>query len=428
MSGKEDAGQTKSRPDEYGEPRTLSKWSGSDERWLKLRTKGGHLLQFMDIGFHPGDDEFYKKKLIDEVGAKGDDEEQDTWTKRDARQMRLVTRWGIKIVLDDRGSDPKDATNKEKPRANGWLFKSRRSWTSESSTQRGFAFEANDKDELDTSRWYSPKSKLIELNDKKDYALICTDLNGDISREWQRLKENEFALGIGMTYAPEDDTYHLKLDKANGYLRLKTSGNKDNGRKNEPEDFPTADAIENQGLEARDGRVGEDGAWTEILDGERRGMWFSKQYGLGIWRAKTGSDQLIMLCDNSSENPSRIVIRNNANGPIQIYCAADVEIIAENNIALKAGNQITMKAGSAINMEAAGHMPNWLVGHGIWMSLIMLRNILVSCRRHSLVAVLNPLLVVRVKFLILNQLSKRRLSLRIEPRWRMDRLRKSMKI
>lgn len=354
MSGMTDAGQTKSRPDEYGEPRVLSKWSGSDERWLKLRTKGGHLLQFMDTGFHPEEDKFYKKNLIEEVGAKCDGEEDDEWTKRDARQMRLVTRWGIKIVLDDRGSDPKDATEKEKPRANGWLFKSRRSWTTETSTQRGFAFEANDKDELDTSRWYSPKSKLIELNDKKDYVLFCTDMSGDISREWQRLKENEFALGIGMTYSPEQDTHHLKLDKANGYLRLKTSGNKDNGRKAEPESFPTVEQVENQGLEARDGRVGADGAWTEILDGQRRGMWFSKRYGLGIWRAKAGNDQLIMICDSNEENPSRIVIRNNVKGPIQIYCAADIEIIAGENIALKAGGQISMKAGTSINMEAGG--------------------------------------------------------------------------
>ena len=353
ISGKEKVSNAKSRKEEgkYG-GQMLSEWSESDERWLKLRSKGGHLFQIMDAGFHPAEDEFYKKELIKDIGPDCDQEKASDWIKRDARQMRLVTRWGIKFALDDRGSDPKKADTKEKDRANGWFLKTRRSWTTNESTQFGFCFEANDKDELDTTRWYSPKSKLVELNDKKDYLLMCTDLNGDLVREWKGLKENEFALSIGMTFNPELDTCHLKLDKANGYLRLKTSGNKDNGRKAEPEGFPSAEEIFNQGLEARDGRVGVDGAWTEVVDGQRRGMWFSKRYNLGIWRAKQNDDMFILMRDG--EDDKSIIIRNATGvGPIQIFCAKDVQIIGE-NIALKANNTISLKAGKAINMEAGG--------------------------------------------------------------------------
>jgi len=350
VSGKEIVSNTKCR-NEYGESRTLSEFARTDERWLKWRTKGGHLIQMMDAGFHPEEDNFYKKGLLEEVGAKQDGEEEDGWTGRDSRQLRFVSRWGIKLVLDDRGTDPREAETKEKPRGNGWFFKSRRSWTAEPSTPRGFGFEANDKDELDTSRWYSPKSKLVELNDLKDYMLICTDMNKEISREWMKLKENEFATSIGMTTDPEKDTHHMKLDKANGYIRLKTSGNRDNQRRPEPVPFPDGEVLlENQGLEARDGRVGEDGAWTELIDGDKRGIWLSKKYGVGIWRAKDGNDQYILISDQDNT----IVIRNNADGPLQIYCGGNVEIISERNIALKAADQITLKAGTAINFEAGG--------------------------------------------------------------------------
>ena len=346
----DDAGQCHSRQDEFDTPQTLSKWTESDERWIKIRTKGGHIIQAMDAGFHPEKDNFYKRLLMEEIGADIDDEKAANWTKRDARQIRIVTRWGVKFVLDDRGSDGKEAETKEKPRANGWLQKTRRSWTTEPSTPRGFAFEANDKDELDTSRWYSPKSKIVELNDREDYAIMCTDMSKEISPEWQKLKENEFALDIAMSLDPEKDTYHLKLDKHNGYLRLKTAAGGDNGRRPEPFDFPDADTGLNQGLEARDGRIGTDGPWTEIVDIEHRGIWLSKKQKLGIWRAKEGSDQFILIHDGNKS----IVIRNAADGPVQIFCNQDVQIIANNNIALKANNNISLDAGKQILMKAGG--------------------------------------------------------------------------
>jgi hypothetical protein len=353
-SGCEDAGETKSRPDEYDEPRILSKWTKTDERWVKLRSKGGHLIQFMDMGFHPEEDEFYKTLLIKEVGPDIDDEKEAKWTERDARQIRIVTRWGIKAVFDDRGTDPKNAETKEVPRGNGWLFKTRRSWTEEPTTPRGFGLEAVDKDGLNTTRWYTPKSKIIELNDNHDYIMVCTDTKTEISREWQKLRENEFALKVAMTEKPELDTYHLKLDKYNGYLRLKTAAGADNGRRlrktSNPFSTQEAELGFNQGIEARDGRHGIDGAWTEVVDIEDRGVWFSKDHKLGIWRSRDGKDQFVMIHDGNNS----IVIRNNEQGPIQLYCAQNIEIIAGQNIAFKADGRISFKAGSTIDFEAAG--------------------------------------------------------------------------
>ena len=49
------------------------------------------------------------------------------WRKKDARWIRFVTRHGFKFVMDDRGSDKKDAEGKENPRGYGVLIKGRRS-------------------------------------------------------------------------------------------------------------------------------------------------------------------------------------------------------------------------------------------------------------------------------------------------------------
>lgn len=349
-AGCDDAGQTKSRDGEYGEPRVLAKKTENDERWVKFRTKGGHLIQLMDSGFHPEKDNYYKRLLQEEIGSKTDEEEDADWTKRDARQVRIVTRWGIKLVLDDRGSDPIEAELKEAVRGNGWMLRSRRGWETSGGTARGFAIEANDKNELNTTRWYTPKSKLMEMNDRKDYTLICTDLKGDLAREWMGRKENEFALRIGMTDDPEKNTYHCKLDKANGYVRLKTAAGGDNGLRPQPEAFGSAEAGFNQGFEARDGRFGEDGSWVELVDLVNRGMWLSNKYKLGIWRAADGKDQFVMIDDGKD----RIVIRNNQNGPMQLFCAGNVEVISKRNIALKADQKITFKAAQEIAFDAGG--------------------------------------------------------------------------
>jgi hypothetical protein len=299
--------------------------------------------------------------LIDETGPDVDGEKDGSWTKRDSRQIRIVTRWGLKFVLDDRGTDGMDAEGMEKPRGNGWLLKTRRSWQPAGGSPRGFGFEANDKDELNTTRWYTPKSKVVEMNDLKDYIMMCTDTKVEISEPWMKLKENEFALKIAMTEDPERDTYHLKLDKHNGYLRLKTAAGADNGRRPDPEGLEGAEIGLNQGLEARDGRCSAGGPWVELVDIDHRGYWASRQEKMSILRAKQGSDGYILIHDGKNQ----IVIRNNMGGKLQIFCQQDVEIISQQNIALKADKKITLKAGQEIDFEVAGSSHAKLVP-GAW--------------------------------------------------------------
>ncbi|MCK9558573.1 MAG: phage baseplate assembly protein V, partial [Candidatus Cloacimonetes bacterium] len=80
-----DVGWNKTRKDEYGEPRTISD-STDDQRWIKVRTKGGMLFQMSDIGFDAEEDTFVKRKLLDEIGTKTE-KEDEYWTG-DARWMR----------------------------------------------------------------------------------------------------------------------------------------------------------------------------------------------------------------------------------------------------------------------------------------------------------------------------------------------------
>jgi len=396
----------KSRVEEgkYG-GQMLSKWKKTDERWIKLRSKGGMIFQMMDTGFHPDKDEFYKKKLLEECGTDSDKEKDAKWTERDARQIRMMTRYGVKFVLDDRGTHPIDAVKESSPRGLGWLLKTRRAWEEDpdGGTDRGFGFEAVDRDELNTTRWYTPKSKCIEMNDRKDYCLICSDMSTEISRPCEFLDENEFATSIAMTFDPEKDTYHLKLDKRNGYIRLKTGAGFDNKRRPKPEpekyvgdkeigtkdqeakgeemkDAPdltnevaTGDDVLNQGMEARDGKRGggEDGAWTELVDLDHRGIWLSRKYGLGIWRSNLDKDQFIMIMDIDGQE--KIVIRNHEDGPIQIYCKQDVQIVADRDINLYAKRDINMEAEGTIRTQSgaktsviAGSSVEMDGGGGMW--------------------------------------------------------------
>jgi hypothetical protein len=113
----------------------------------------------------------------------------------------------------------------------------------------------------------------------------------------------------------------------------------------------TGSQVLNQGMEARDGLrgSGEDGAWTEIVDLDHRGIWLSRKYGLGIWRSNINTDQFIMIMDKAGEE--KIVIRNNVDGPIQIFCKQDVQIMADRDINFTAGNDINMSAGGSIKVK-----------------------------------------------------------------------------
>lgn len=315
-----DVGWTKSRPGEFDNQNTISKESSRDERWVKLRSKGGMLIQSWDKGNDPVQDKEVKKLLLEDIGASDNEESFGD----DGRQIRLVTRHGNKLVLDDRGSDKVDAEGKEEPRGNGFLLR----------TRRGFGLDFNDKDPMRRAQMYSPKSKVLELNDRFDYIMLCDDTKGKIPEKWEGKKGNEFATTVAMTHDPERDTNHLKLDKENHYVSLKTP--------------------EGQGLEMRDEKA-PCASFTEMTGPEDRGIWLSRDHDRAVWRSKDG--QMFIALDDGQK---AIIIRND-NEKIQIIAQTDVEVIANQNINMKA-NKISMMADTEICMEAAG--THWVVRGG----------------------------------------------------------------
>lgn len=167
-------------------------------------------------------------------------------------------------------------------------------------------------------------------------------------RKWQNLKENEFSRKPMMIRKPERTSYHLKLDHDNEYLRLKTRANK--GPKPERPANPSGVGKSeiNQGLEARDGKKG-DGPWVEIVDCQHRGMWWSKRYKLGIWRARKKRKMYMWMDEKKRE-----IVIFNRNGKIIIYSSTDVQVVSDRNIHMQAAGHIFMKAGRSIRMQAGG--------------------------------------------------------------------------
>jgi hypothetical protein len=330
-----------------------------DERWIKLRTKGGMLLQFMDMGFNPKDDSFIKRSRVDEIGGKVD-EEEDNWQDRDARQMRFITRWGVKFVLDDRGSDENQADTKESKHANGWLIKGRRkaNWinflnnadneglksrvlskTSNGSpaytpkhgdieTELGFGVDVNEKNELNRMLLYTPMAKAIELNDRFGYVFLTTDMPKSISKPWMYKKENEFATAICMGCDdPESNTYSLKLDRSNTYNALST-----------PLD---------QCWEARDGFNPSLEGFMEARDMDNRALIMSKYLQLAALHDPTILKYLVL------DDKTAFILLHNSQNKIQIYSSADVEIKSAANIRLDSASDTTIKCSKFI-VNASG--------------------------------------------------------------------------
>lgn len=309
-----DVGWNRTREGEYVGERKDIGIGGKDQRWVKLRSKGGMIFQMIDVGSDAEEDEFIKRLTLDETGDKVDEESS---FGEDGRQMRLVTRYGFKLALDDRCSDPIDAEGKETPRGNGVLIKGRRDG-------KGFGIEFNEKDERNNILLYTPKSKAFEMNDRHDYIMLCTDMSGDISEPWVKLSDNEFALTQTMSHDPERDTFHLKMDKENGYTRLKT---------------PLF-----QGIEMRD----KDQVWTEMRDADDRGIFLSQDRNLGAWRS---SDLQKYISINEGGN---YILARSGGGRLQIFAATDVEIIANRNVAVQANGRISLKSDSEVCLSAGG--------------------------------------------------------------------------
>lgn len=341
---------SKSRAFEYGTPGYLSKETENDLRWIKIRTKGGMLLQMYDKGFDPQEDAFIRRPLSAEQGVRSELEDK-YWGDRDARWMRMVTRYGFKLVLDDRGSDDKDARGKEDPRGIGILIKGRRSPAAKMreavGDPRGFYWEFNERDDANHSMWGSPMGHAIELNDRYQYLMLSSTMGKGWTRKWMGIKDNEFSRKPVMLANPERRSHHLKLDHDNEYIRLKTRGG--SGPTPESPANPTgviSGAEINQGFEARDGNNG-DGPWVELVDCQRRGMWFSKRQRLSIWRSSSQRRMYTWM----DEVQSQIVVLNQ-DGRITIVSDATVDLIANSSVNINSSNVINMRAGASIRMQA----------------------------------------------------------------------------
>jgi hypothetical protein len=350
-----DVGWNKTREGEYGKPRTISD-NTNDERWIKHRTKGGMLFQMSDIGFDPVEDDFVKRLLLDETGTKT--EKENEYWKGDARWIRWVTRYGIKFVLDDRGSDTKHADSQENPRGHGALIKGRRTPGAQGKKvegdPRGFYWEFNERDELNQTTWGSPLGITAQLNDKLQYFMVGS--KPLYPMPWQGIKANEFLEDSLVAGDTELTSHHMKLDFHNEYIRFKTAGG------NAPDNVPWGDIVNpparqgiQQGLECRDGSKDDD-PWTELVDLDDRGLWFSGKERLTVCRARQQPDA-VKICWWFDEIKREIVIRNDEQGgKIQIVCAGDVEVIANQdakvyanrNISMRSNNKVTLMGGSGM--------------------------------------------------------------------------------
>lgn len=317
-----DVGWEKSREGEYLENRKdIGNSMGRDERWFKMRSKGGHLIQALDKGFDPVNDKFYKRLNKKEVGADPDREES---LGDDSRMIRFITRHGNQLILDDRGTSP---TNGEEtlPHGNGILMR----------TRKGHQLQMTDPDEQCHVMISTSKDQVFEINDRFQYVLMSTTQSGPMHRELSPTEVRErpkYIEKTGQTHDPEGNTYHLKLDKQNCYVRLKTK--------------------DGAGFEARDNGA-PCGQWTESRDFENRAVWMSTTDNWLLIRGKKAV-KYILLDDNDD-----VILIRNEDGKIQIRAKQNIEIKSdEGNVCIEAPNgEIGFRAKKiAINTEGTQHV------------------------------------------------------------------------
>ena len=320
--------------------RYLSVSQSWDFRWIKVRTKGGMLFQAYDRGNDPENDKFVKRPLLDEAGHRTEREDL-WWWDRDARWMRLVTRHGFKLVLDDRGTSTTDADKAESPRGNGFMVKGRRSpgargKTDDKGNPRGFSFEFNENDLLNRTLWGSPSGQAMEINDRYQYIMMASTLGTGFQESYRGIEENEFNRKPMVMGNAEYRTHHLKIDLENEYIRLKTRAG--NGSGPMYSTGTTASKL-NAGLEARDGNKSGDGAWVELVDSSDRGLWLSENLKLAALRASLGAPMYQYI---DQKNNVVAVFNGQASGVTQIYAKGSVNIISDGDINMTSAGNINM--------------------------------------------------------------------------------------
>jgi len=316
-----DVGWDKSRSGEYQGQKTIGDSKDRDERWVKLRSKGGHLIECLDKGFEPVSDNFYKKLNNSEFGIEHDKEDQ---IGDDSRMIRLITRHGNMMVLDDRGTSP-TAAEQETPHGNGVLVR----------TRKGFQMQMCDKPDLDHIMFATPKNQCFEINDETQYIVLSTSQSDELHT---RVRDNEIKSRPpwinkkGLVNDPESNTCHLKLDKINDYCRLKVP--------------------DGAGFEVR-GKKSPCGQWTETRDSENRAIWMSVIDQWLLIRNKSG--ELFIVFD---DNDDALMIRNEKD-KIIVHAKKDIHIKSdEGNICFEAPKgEIGFKAKKvAFGTEGTQHV------------------------------------------------------------------------
>lgn len=347
-----DTGYNKPRTSEYNKDGSKISKTQDDYRWIKMRTKSGMLFQMSDISNVP-ENKNGKKANVEDCGVKSEREDK-YWKDIDARWIRLVTPSGFKFVIDDRGSHPLDPKGQELPRGNGFLIKGRRSPASDAKPKkndpRGFFWQINENDKLNHMAMGSPLGQMIEINDRYEYIAMASRLGQSYSTKWQGTKDNEFLDKPAMLKNPYKNAYHLVLDLANEMLSLKSRAS----RGKDPDTIRNPTGLSNehiaQGMEVHDGKNG-DGPWVELVDGERRGLWLSKDNKLSIFRARKRKKLYIWMDEKKNE----LVIFNDCkNGKIKLYSKGDVELRSAANITVQ-GRNINFKASESIKFECSGN-------------------------------------------------------------------------
>lgn len=302
-----DVGWDMSREGEYGERKSIGDSQDRDERWVKLKTKGGHLIQALDKGFDPLNDNFYNRLTNSEFGVIDHEDELGD----DSRMIRLITRHGNMLILDDRGSSPTNA-EEESPHGNGVMVR----------TRGGHQIQMVDKPEQNHIMIASGGDQVIEINDLHQYVVISTNQTGGLheplSTENIR-RAPPYINQTGRTNDPEANTCHMVLDNLNTYVRMRTP--------------------DGAGIEARGGGA-PCATWTEINDNENRGVWMSQTDQLLVIRGKNSLKYIAI-----DDNDDAILIRNEVDR-IQIRALGNIEIKSDNgNICFDASNgEIGFKA------------------------------------------------------------------------------------
>ena len=108
---------------------------------------------------------------------------------------------------------------------------------------------------------------------------------------------------------PDKSTHHLIIDHGRELIRLKTRAGAGEESKNKKLGAPFVGPFaEHAGLEIHD--APNDNPWTEVVDIEHRGFWMTTKGKMGVWRAKTGIDMMILL-DDGNKN---VIIKNGEDG------------------------------------------------------------------------------------------------------------------